>query len=168
METWRSECGTYTVVLEAQFLTDVVQVARKHYPNEVGSPLVGSYSDDGHEARISGIGPLSPDSRGTRFSFSRGVRGLREFFTNLFKSSKGRVHYVGEWHSHPNGAPSPSGTDHDNMMVIAHDPNAECPECILIIIGISAQSSEKAVYVYSRGKNDVVPCAVQRPNSQQT
>lgn len=111
METWRSECGTYTVVLEEQFLTDLVKVARKHYPNEVGSPLVGSYTDDGHEARISGIGPLSPDSRGTRFSFSRGVRGLREFFANLFKSSQGRVHYVGEWHSHPNGAPSPSGPD---------------------------------------------------------
>lgn len=157
METWRSECGTYTVVLEDQFLTDVVNVARKHYPKEVGSPLFGSYSDDGHKAHISGIGPLSPDSHGTRISFNRGVRGLREFFTNLFKSSQGRVHYVGEWHSHPNGAPIPSGTDHDNMMAIARDPKAECPECVLIIISIGAQTSEKAIYVYSREKNRSVP-----------
>ena len=62
METWRSECGTYTVVLEEQFLTDLVKVARKHYPNEVGSPLVGSYTDDGHEARISGIGHGLPNT----------------------------------------------------------------------------------------------------------
>jgi integrative and conjugative element protein (TIGR02256 family) len=168
METWRSACGTYTVVLEEQFLVDIVNVARKHYPNEVGSPLFGSYSDDGHEARISGIGPLSPDSRGTRFSFSRGVRGLRKFFTHLFNSSQGRIHYVGEWHSHPNGAPTPSGTDHDNMMAIARDQKAECPECILIIIGIGAQSSEKSVYVYSRAKNSVVPCSVKSQASQQT
>lgn len=166
METWRSECGSYTVLLEQQVLIDVVKVARRHYPNEVGSPLFGSYSDDGHEARVSGIGPLSPDSRGTRSTFSRGVRGLREFFANLFKNSQGRMHYVGEWHSHPNGAPIPSGTDDANMMAIARDPKAECPECIEIIVGISAQTTEKSVYVYSRERNRVELHLVQPVDSK--
>lgn len=48
-------------------------------------------------------------------------------------------------------------TDHDNMMAIARDPKAECPECVLIIISIGAQTSEKAIYVYSREKNRSVP-----------
>jgi len=128
----------------------MIKMARKHYPHEVGTSLVGRYSDDGFEAFILDTAPLSPDSRGSTISFYRGVAGLRKFFTKLRRVFDGKRYYVGEWHSHPNGSPLPSGLDNSNQFAIAHDRKTNCPECILVIIGGSLSSpAEIGVFVYS-------------------
>jgi integrative and conjugative element protein (TIGR02256 family) len=155
METWQSESRLYTVVLEGEFLSRSVRLAREHLPNEVGTALYGHYSDDGRVAHVSGLGPLAPDSRGARFSFLRGIRGLQGFFAKLFWDTSGKIHYVGEWHSHPNGAPHPSGTDDENMMAIARDQQADCPEAVLVILGVTPESVSRSVYVYSRARGRV-------------
>jgi integrative and conjugative element protein (TIGR02256 family) len=126
------------------------RLAGEHAPREVGTALVGSYSDDGREATILGLAPITPDSRGARFTFHRGTRGLVSFFVDLFRRSKGLSHYVGEWHSHPGGAPSPSGTDDENMLAIARDPMAKCPECVLLILATGQDRAELGAFVYSR------------------
>src|SRR5258708_21715385 len=66
----------------------------------------------------------------TSSTFYRGARGLFEFFRDLFRSSGGVVHYVGQWHSHPHAPPFPSPTHHSNAMAVARDPKARCPECV--------------------------------------
>jgi Prokaryotic homologs of the JAB domain len=154
LETWRSDSRLYTVVLEDEFLRESARLARAHVPNEVGTALYGRYGDDGRVAHVSGLGPLAPDSRGAQLSFIRGVRGLREFFSKLFRTTRGTVHYVGEWHSHPGGAPYPSGMDDQNMMAIANDVAAQCPEAVLVILGVSDHIS-RSVYVYSRARGRV-------------
>jgi integrative and conjugative element protein (TIGR02256 family) len=152
MEHWTSPDGRYSVRLEGAFLLEASRLAREHYPNEVGTPLVGEYTDDGTEARVTALGPLTSDSRGTRFTFTRGVRGLRGFFGRLFNTSRGRVHYVGEWHSHPGGGPVPSSTDDTNMMAIAQDMNALCPECVLVLLAGTPGHMATGVFVYSRSR----------------
>jgi integrative and conjugative element protein (TIGR02256 family) len=155
MQVWKSECGTYTVFLEADFLEKSYGVAKKHLPKESGSTLVGSYSDDGRVARISGIGPISIDSAGTAFSFTRGVNGVKKYFAKLFKETGGITHYLGEWHSHPNGYPRPSRTDEINMVAIANDHKMMCPECILVILGIYKQRLDVGVFVFSRSRGNI-------------
>lgn len=150
MELWRSESSKYSVRLEDAFLAEATRLAREHFPNEVGTPLVGQYTDDGKEALVTAVGPVSRDSRGTRFGFTRGVLGLRRFFNRIFRRSRGRVHYVGEWHSHPGGGSTPSGTDDANMIAIAQDVRARCPECVLVIVAVDAARVSTGVYVYSR------------------
>lgn len=154
---WRSSCGTYVVVLERACAEAMQKLAREHYPREVGTSLCGSYSDDEHTAVISRLAPLTSDSHGARSTFVRGVTGLRAFFRQLFAGSKGREHYVGEWHSHPNGAPVPSTTDDDNMLAIALDEKAHCPECILIVVATRPDGVSIRAFVYSRtnGKVDL-------------
>lgn len=127
------------------------ELAIEHAPNEVGTSLVGSYSDDGTRAVVRDLAPVSNDSRGSRFSFMRGVQGLAEFFASVFRRSNGLQHYVGEWHSHPGGNPVPSPIDDANQSAIARDIRTECPEAILVIIGGEADAfDDLGVFIYSR------------------
>lgn len=149
MQTWISGCGTYTVIIEDRFVDEAVALAREHYPHEVGTSLVGTYSDDGWNATVLQTAPLTADSKAGRSWFKRGIRGLQMYFSGLFAKSSGITHYVGEWHSHPDGAPVPSPTDDANMMGIVKDTEAQCPECILVIVGYRANRVRIAAYVYS-------------------
>lgn len=157
--TWRSPDGKYTVSISSEAFEDMVRLAREQAPVETGTALVGSYSDDGHQAVVTALAPMSADSRGERFRFHRGVAGLRRFLSRVFNSSGGRTHYVGEWHSHPGGAPVPSATDEENAMEIAVDPKAQCAECIFVILGLRGQTAELGIYVFSRtrGRVDLQP-----------
>lgn len=150
--TWRSKCETYTVELSQSCFDEMRILAHKHLPNEVGTALVGAYSDDGHIARITGLAPLTSDSHGARTTFRRGVQGLVEFFRGIFRSSNGMTHYIGDWHSHPGGAPQPSRTDDENALETARDPKSYCPECIQVILGVDDQTACCRVFVYSRTK----------------
>lgn len=152
---WRSTCGSYTVVLEPSCAEAMQELARKHYPREIGTSLCGRYSDDARTAVVVQLAPLTSDSRGARSTFVRGVIGLRAFFLGLFARTQGQMHYVGEWHSHPDGEPVPSNTDSDNMQAIACDEKAQCPECILVIMATKLDSVSMRAFIYSRTRGKV-------------
>ena len=138
----------------------MMKMAQAHSPIEVGTSLVGCYSDDGFEAYVLDLAPLSQDSKGSRTSFYRGTAGLRKFFAKLRETFKSKRHYVGEWHSHPDVPPLPSQRDDVQQLAIAKDTNTKCPECILILIGHTLSCvDEIAVFVYSRkrGRIPLVP-----------
>ena len=152
---WESDCEQYTVLISESCFLKMTEMAQAHYPNEVGTPLVGCYSDDGFEASVLDLAPLSSDSKGSPTSFYRGIAGLRKFFAKLCRSFSGRRHYIGEWHSHPDGATIPSGTDDRNQLEITMDAKTNCPECILIIIG-GTNFDEIGVFVYSRKHGKII------------
>lgn len=161
LSVWRSEDNRYRVELSHEVIERMRTIAIEHAPNEVGTSLVGSYSDDGRTATINELAPLTPDSRGTRTTFVRGVVGLADYFSKLLNGSRGRRHYVGEWHSHPNGSVSPSPTDDCNQLAIANEVKTDCPEAVLVIVGGEVTAfSEVAVFVYSRnlGKIRLAAC----------
>ncbi|MFX0200559.1 MAG: Mov34/MPN/PAD-1 family protein [Candidatus Hodarchaeota archaeon] len=148
---WRSQCERYTVSIAPSCFNRMLELAKKNYPCEVGTSLIGFYSDDGFNAFITDMAPLSSDSKGSGSSFYRGIKGLQTFFTKLWREHEGKRHYVGEWHSHPDALPSPSTTDDINQLAIAADLKTNCPESILIIIGGDPFDSPKlGVFVYSR------------------
>lgn len=154
---WQSDCKQYTVHVSESCLLEMVGIAQKHYPEEVGTSLVGCYSDDGFQASVLDLAPLSSDSKGSRTSFHRGVAGLRSFYKKLQRIFSGKRYYVGEWHSHPDATPIPSNTDNRNQLEIAEDTKTNCPECILIIIGGSLSNFDNiGVFVYSRKNGRVI------------
>jgi len=156
---WQSDCQKYTVRLSNACFLKMLEMAQAHSPKEVGTSLVGCYSDNGFEASVLDLAPLSPDSKGSRTSFYRGITGLRKFWTKLRKTFSGKRHYLGEWHSHPDAAPLPSQRDNRQQVAIAKDINTACPECILILIGHTLSDvDEIAVFVYSR-KQGRIPLA---------
>ena len=154
---WRSGCGRYSVWLRKRCLAEMLRTARAYEPVEIGSALFGGYSSDGRRAIVFGAAPVPPDSRSTASSFVRGVTGLVEFLRDLFTRSRGRRHYVGEWHSHPNASPQPSATDWARQRELAEDHAMQCPECILIVLGGNLEDAPQVgVFVYSREREQVI------------
>ncbi|RKU26843.1 hypothetical protein C6497_12415 [Candidatus Poribacteria bacterium] len=153
---WQSACRKYTVRLSKSCVLKMLKMAQTHSPNEVGTSLVGCYSDNGFEAYVLDLAPLSSDSKGSRTSFYRGTTGMRKFFTKLRETFNRKRHYVGEWHSHPDAIPHPSQTDDMQQLAIAKDTNTKCPECILILIGHTLSGvNEIGVFVYSRKRGRI-------------
>ena len=153
---WKSTCKRYTVIISKPCILKMSEIAQEHYPNEVGSSLVGAYSHDGFQAYVLEVAPLSSDSKGTPTSFYRGTAGLRGFYKKLRRGFFGRRYYVGEWHSHPDGTPFPSDTDNATQLNIAQDVNTACRECILVVIGgILSSFDQIGVFVYSRERGRV-------------
>lgn len=74
--------------------------------------------------------PSNRDIR-TRFMVDRISKHHQKVVDEAFKKSNGELHYLGEWHTHPEDVPKPSMTDyrswHKNLK--SNDP------LILIVVG---------------------------------
>ena len=72
------------------------------------------------------------DSRRFPSSFIRGIKGLT---ARLRREWQQGTYYVGEWHFHPRGSPTPSDTDRKQIEAFAADPDLRCPLPVLIVLG---------------------------------
>ena len=70
----------------------------------------------------------------------------------LFKTGKGRVKYIGEWHTHPFGITSPSFSDNKNMRY----RSMICGEVILMIVteGGKRNEFEGNISFYKKGSKE--------------
>lgn len=75
--------------------------------------------------------PLVGDFR-SRTSFLRRDPGHFELAQHLWRESKGTVGYVGEWHTHPEAQPKPSGVDTNQWRKVL---KLERQFAIFIIVG---------------------------------
>lgn len=96
-----------------------MQVLREERsPNETGGILVGTFDLRRNILHIVAALPAPPDSRQSPTYFIRGALNLRPIMDALTQGSAGQLQYVGEWHSHPDGAAArPS---HDDEGVFSH------------------------------------------------
>lgn len=92
---------------------------------------------------------------GTLATFVRAVLGLlvplRRFF-ELTGRDYERFNYLGEWHSHPSFAPTPSRRDHDTMIEMVQDPDLGAQFLALFIVKLTHERRlECSVTVYQPG-----------------
>lgn len=99
--------------------------------------------------------PPPPDSKSGTTWFARGVCGLQRWLDSLWHGPS-RAYYLGEWHLHPGGAPTPSGTDLEQMTAIANNPRYACPEPILVILGGASPEWLMGAFVVT-GESIVIP-----------
>ncbi|WP_394244739.1 Mov34/MPN/PAD-1 family protein [Halopseudomonas laoshanensis] len=86
--------------------------------NETGGVLLGTYDLVRNVVHIVGALSSPPDSKQAPTYFIRGIKDLKPRIERLADASAGRLHYIGEWHSHPGGVPArPSA---DDEQVYAH------------------------------------------------
>jgi len=125
---------------------------------------LGYYAADGFDAYVETMAPVPPDSHSRRTSFTRGIGGLKTFFTELRNDSLGKRYYLGEWHSHPAGTACPSATDDENQSAISNDDETDCPKSILLLLGGEPSiDPQLGVFVYSRtsARIDLLPVVAQ-------
>jgi hypothetical protein len=125
----------------------VEDVKRQAGPNETGGILVGEIDRQRRVAYIVDSWAAPPDSESSPVGFVRGRCGLVPKLTLLATETRGRLGYVGEWHTHPRSAPATvSATDWATIRRMADLLSADrLPALCLITNG-----------------RDLVSCIVQR------
>lgn len=84
-------------------------------PNETGGILVGSFDLARNIVHVLAALPAPPDSKQSPTFFIRGAHDLRPTMNRLARRSAGQLHYVGEWHSHPDGAAARPSSDDEGV-----------------------------------------------------
>jgi integrative and conjugative element protein (TIGR02256 family) len=119
---------------------------------ETGGVLVGRYAADGETAVVTTIGKPPDDSRAGRTWFERGVRGVASWLAELW-SRRERTYYLGEWHFHPQAAPTASNDDKRQLLSISRNAAYKCPEPVMLIIGGDPRGDWSArAYVTAGGR----------------
>lgn len=90
-------------------------------PNETGGILVGSFDLARNILHILAALPAPEDSEQSPTYFVRGARDLRPLMDTLAANSAGQLHYVGEWHSHPDGAAARPSSDDEGVFSYLSD-----------------------------------------------
>lgn len=138
------------IEIRQSLLDELYALGLKHYPKEFGGLLVGYYSEDFKTCFIEdSIIPMKYNS--SQYFFERGKDGLRKTLTGLYNATP-RLIYVGEWHTHPDGIPSPSNTDLNAMIEIAESHEVNIANPILMILSVSDSEKRLGAFVFSKSK----------------
>lgn len=116
-----------------EILDELESIAIEHYPNEIGGYLMGQYSEDRLKVYVIKH-VVAFNFTNSPVSFKHRVdKKTVDFFIKVFK--KEHLHYVGEWHTHPNSSSHYSQTDFNAMKKIAISKETNIENPILLIIG---------------------------------
>ncbi|WP_333836450.1 Mov34/MPN/PAD-1 family protein [Novosphingobium sp.] len=129
-----SEAGgsNASIWLSSNTISAMIDAAAKSGRRETGGILVGRYAPEGWSADVIEATPKPRGSRSGWYWFQRSNDGLVALLAERWRNGQ---HYLGEWHFHPGGTPTPSGSDVRAMQKIARDGVYQCPSPILVIIG---------------------------------
>ena len=135
-----SQKKSIQVVLPQSCLDQMLELMKSFDKVETGGILIGKYTNNNTIAEISFICGPPPDSKYGKYSFERGVIGLKEMLE----------FYIGEWHTHPKASPIPSGTDLIQMIAISKAAQYNRPEPILIILGGKSNKYNLFVGIFNK------------------
>ena len=127
--------GKYTLIIPHNILRKLYLFIQDKGQNESGGILMGYIANDGYRMKIHSITTPSKFDKATRTSFLRDKDRAQEIADSVFEKTQGMVVYVGEWHTHPEDNPRPSGQD--KKMIKEQFQNEICaPIIILMILGL--------------------------------
>lgn len=127
---------------------------KKAFSAEAGGQLFGTFAD-GHSVRVSVATRPSRGSLRSRFSFRPNRAAEKREIESFHKRG---LHYLGDWHTHPEPRPSPSECDENKMMQIygASDHDLNC--VLMVIVGTS--TFPDALWVGTVTDSGVEPAAI--------
>lgn len=136
-KTIKHQLKEWCVYANQWFINKVSKSRIKKLPNETGGVLVGSFDT---ERKIIYVvdSILSPeDSKECPHSYTRGKEKLSEKLKEIEDKTYGKLRYIGEWHSHPDGcSPEPSEDDYNVFEWINTHMKLEGLPTVMLIIGI--------------------------------
>lgn len=144
-----SEVGL-SIEISDGLIDTIHQAGLAHHPKEFGGILIGQYAEDRLSVSITDT-ILPSNYKSSPVSFDRGAEGLKEKLLALFTAEPSKI-YVGEWHTHPNAAPYPSGTDIRALQQIVAADSVNINNPVMLIIGLTQTKMELGFYVYLNKK----------------
>ena len=105
-------------------------VQRRCWSREAGGQLFASIKNK-RWTIAKATGPRPTDLR-SRFSFRPDRKAEKAEILSFFQEG---LHYVGDWHTHPQDVPSPSNTDMCNITDTVQASEHSLPGFLMIIVG---------------------------------
>lgn len=124
--------------IEAQALCELNAEACRAFPQETGGVLVGYVADGQQPVVVAVIGP-GPAAVHQRNRFQPDHQWQCEQLDDLYERSSGRLVYLGDWHTHPDGSPQMSWLDRRTIRAIARHSPAQCAQPLMLIGGGSPE-----------------------------
>jgi integrative and conjugative element protein (TIGR02256 family) len=118
------------LVLSAEVVAHL-QMNRQTTGPEVGGQLFGIINDEGTITVVLATGPRTEDRKSRFLFFPSRYHEKREIKAQFKKG----LHYLGDWHTHPESEPSPSGLDLESMKECFAKSRHEHASFIMIIVG---------------------------------
>jgi len=141
--------NTVSIWVSPSAITAILEAATLAGRKETGGILIGRYGPEGWFADIIQATPKPKGSQSGWYWFRRSNAGLATLLETRWRDG---LHYLGEWHFHPGGAPSPSSSDIRAMAAIAADDAYRCPAPILIILGGASSNWSFSATLFREGK----------------
>ena len=104
-----------------------------HKP-EAGGILIGHYLEDNNYS-ITDVSSPSELDKSSRFNFTRSKKNAQKIINKIFKDSKGKKIYLGEWHTHPEDYPTPSSLDKKSILEQIRGNILNSETIFMLIIG---------------------------------
>lgn len=147
--TREQKVGSWTVCADEAFYAMIRSLRESKLPNETGGVLIGSFDLDRRIVYLVDIVTSPPDSQEWPTLYIRGSEGLGTEVRRISSLTMGMLHYVGEWHSHPRGAPAvPSEDDRKVFLWLAELMGQDGLPPVMLIAG----DTEEAVFVETIGR----------------
>lgn len=121
-----------TLVIESTLADEIIAEAEKHSPRETGGILLGYPGEEQTLARVVELVDAGPKARRERRRFTPDGPWQRSEVASRYRESGRRLHYLGDWHSHPTGN-GPSQLDRQTARRIAAESAARCQHPIFLI-----------------------------------
>lgn len=109
MNTWKEAAGERLVYFAPSVIEVFEQYIQGDSDTEAGGVLLGHVRCVHLE--ILEVTVPTPSDRRLKYFFERLTDGHRAICERRWRDSGGLVRYVGEWHTHPEDYPTPSGLD---------------------------------------------------------
>ena len=141
----RKEHGGWGFVLDRALVKHASALRSERLPAETGGVLVGYFDVAHRNVYIVDALPAPHDSEEREDAFIRGYAGLGNEIRYIEARTGGQVGYLGEWHSHPDGAEiAMSDDDCELLQEIAEEVRADGWPGIMMIVG-----PDEAVALYA-------------------
>jgi len=130
------DIGDYQLIWTDDLRDKIHAFRHEKLPNETGGVLLGYFDQKSEKVFIVDVLPEPEDSHGDPTGFTRGFEGLIETISTVNQQTSGIVSYIGEWHSHPQGAGiSPSAADVIQLAYLACQLNDDGYPAFMLIVG---------------------------------
>jgi integrative and conjugative element protein (TIGR02256 family) len=133
-----------SILIPQRCLELMLQELLSYYPNEFGGVLIG-IRDKEKTIVVDFVTPTNFSI--SRKKFVRDNKYLNEELERIYRMSYGKLEYLGEWHSHPEGCTKFSNDDKTSMLKIATDLNVGFNFPFLIIFSLNKKTFDYSIYV---------------------
>jgi integrative and conjugative element protein (TIGR02256 family) len=128
-------------------LQAILDEAEDKWPLETGGMLLGYRGDNGDDIVITEVTGPGPKSRHRRYAFTPDGRWQQRQLDRIYAESGRVTGFLGDWHSHPDARPRPSGRDLKTARKVSRRKSSRASHPTTLIIG-SDENNELAVATF--------------------